>query len=130
MKTKTNTNNEIVVTAPDSVGILSRISTVISDAKVNIRAICGYEVDHLAHVRLITDDNKRAIEVLQKDGFKTFEHEVVVSELSPHYLHPEMAEYAGSYEVKNNFWCAATHSGEHAMLVFSPSDNINYGGIK
>lgn len=128
MDTKMDTGTEVVVSAPDRLGILSEISTVISEAHVNIRAICAYEVDKVAHLRLITNDDKKAIEALNKAGFKADEHEVLMCEVSPGDL--PAPNVAGSIEVENNYWCASAHSGEHALVIFSPSDNVKSAGIR
>lgn len=124
MKTNLSSKREIVVTVPDKVGVLSRISTVITETRVNIVAICAYATDGLAHLRLITDDNKKAGEALNKAGFEATEYEVTVAEVSPHRIHPELSNLAGGVEIANNYWCASAYSGEHAMIVFSTKDNL------
>lgn len=130
MNTNINTGREVVVTASDEIGVLSRISTAIAEAQVNIRAVCAYVVDGHAHLRLITDDNQKAIRILNREGFKTTEHDILFCEVSPHVLHPNADVFAGGYDVENNYWCAATHSGEHALLVFSPSENVKIAGVR
>lgn len=119
-----NVSKEVVVTTPDEIGVLSRISTAIAESRVNIRAICAYEMGDLAHLRLVTDDNERAIKALERAGFKATEHEVLLCEVSPHVLHSEMDKIVSGYDIKNNYWCASAHSGEHAMLVFSPTTSL------
>ena len=123
-------SKEIVVAVPDEIGILSKISNVVSDAGINITAICGYQVENTAHLRLITDRNVEALNLIEAAGYPASEHDVVVSEMSPHCLHPEIANFAEGYDVENNYWCAATHCGEHALLVFSPKDNLKKAGIR
>ena len=130
MNTTVKSSSEIVVNVPDEVGVLSKISSVISDKHILIQAICGYGTDGKAHVRLITDDNEKALTALNDAGFNAKEHGVIISEVAPHFLHPEIADILGNYEVENNYWCAATHSGEHALLIFSPADNIKAAGVR
>ncbi len=129
MSTNIKTSHEIVVTAPDAPGVLSKISTTITNAGVNIHAICGYEIDGKAHLRLITDNMETAKTALFSAGFEPICNEVVISEVSPHVLHPEIATLAGNYDVENNYWCASAHNGEHAVLIFSPKDNIKGAAI-
>jgi hypothetical protein len=130
MKNSVEVKREVVVTAPDRVGILSEICEQIAGAHVNIQAICAYEVDKMAHLRLITDDNEKAIQVLRGAGFEATEKTVVYSMVAPHVLHPDVAELAGGYDVENNYWCASAHNGEHAVLVFSPRDNLKGAAIR
>ena len=130
METITNIKKEVVVNVPDEIGILSRISQILSDAEVGITAICGYETDGTAHLRLITEDDEKAMAALKSAGIKASEHDVLVSEISPHSLHTDLTEAAGGYEVENNYWCAANHSGEHALLVFSPREHMRMAGLR
>ena len=123
MNTNITPKMEIVVTTPDKLGVLSRITTVITDSRVNILAICGYATDGTGHVRLITDDNKKAGEALNRACFEAKEHSIVIAEVSPHRIHPEVATLAGGIDVVNNYWCASAHTGEHAVIVFSPEEN-------
>jgi len=110
---------EIVLDAPRGVGVLSRISSALAEGRVNIRAICGYERKDRAHIRLVTDDNQRAVEILRRAGYEPSEHEVVRCEISPHVVHVNAAELLRDFEVENNYWCAASHGGENAVLYFS-----------
>lgn len=128
METIMNTGTEVVVTAPDRVGILSDISTAVAEAHIRIKAICAYEVDDVAHLRLVTEDDKKAIEALTKAGYRATEHEVLYCEVSPQDLAP--AHIAGSYDVENNYWCASAHTGEHAVVVFSPRENLKAASIR
>ncbi|OGQ48180.1 MAG: hypothetical protein A3I09_01710 [Deltaproteobacteria bacterium RIFCSPLOWO2_02_FULL_47_10] len=125
MKTEMEVGKEIVVTASDEIGVLSRISTIIAETHANIRAVCAYELDDTAHLRIVTDDNQKALAALHKAGFNATEHEVVLCGVSPHLVHPDASGIAGNFEVENNYWCASAHSGEHALLVFSPADNVH-----
>lgn len=124
MDTTMKGGKEVVVTVPDSIGVISQISTVLSEARVDIRAMCAYAVDNVAHLRLITDDSDKAFQALSRAGFLPKESAIVMSEVSPHSIHPEFPNVSG-HEVKSNYWCASAHSGEHALLVFSPKDNIS-----
>ena len=118
MKTNIGMEKEVVVNTKDRIGVMSRVSSALAQAKINIRALCAYAVDGDAHVRLITEDNKKAADALKKAGFKTTEHDVMRCEISPHILHTEIGGLLNGFEVENNYWCAAAHSGEHAVMYF------------
>jgi hypothetical protein len=125
MKTNIEMEREIVVKSRDEVGILSKVACAIAEGRVNIKSICGYGVDGEGHIRVVTDNNERAMELLNKSGFEAGEHDVVRCEVAPNLLHPEVSSALDGYEIENNYWCAAAHGGEHAVLYFSLRDNIH-----
>lgn len=125
MKTNIDVEKEIVIDVSNGVGVMSRISTILAEARINIKAICGYEVDAKAHVRLVADESGRAIDVLTKAGYDAAEHDVVRCEVSPHLIHKNARQLLDGVDVENNYWCAATHSGEHAVMYFSLRENMN-----
>lgn len=125
MKTSVSMEKEIIVWVTNEVGATMKVAGAIADAGVNIKAICGYAVDRDAHLRLVTEDNAKAIEVLKKAGFKAEESNVVRCEVSPNVLHPDLGMALSGLQVENNYWCAAAYGGEHAVLYFSLKGNIH-----
>lgn len=71
---------EIVVAANDEVGMLSRITSPIAEARVNVNACCALKENRTASFRFLTSDNPKAVAALTKAGFKATEHDVVVVE--------------------------------------------------
>ncbi len=118
MKTNIHVEKEIVVKIPDEVGVTSRVAGILAEVGVNIRAICGYAVDNDAHLRIVTDNNEKAVDALKTAGLMAEQHDVVRCEVSPNVVHPDLGVALAGYEVGNNYWCAADHSGEHAVLYF------------
>jgi len=121
---KLKSAEEVLVEMPHSPHILSRITETISQSHVDIDAICGYETDGVAHVRLITEDNAAAAEALKKAGFNCSVHTVMIEETSPYAAHPHLEGMYGNIEIDHNYWFASTQNGEHSLLVYSPRDNI------
>ena len=115
MKTNVSVEMEIVVGTKNEVGELSRVSCAIAEGRVNIRSICGYGVDGEGHIRVVTENNERAIELLTKAGYKA----------SPNVLHPDIGSALTGYDIESNYWCASAHGGEHAVLYFSLRDNMS-----
>ncbi|MBN1282718.1 MAG: hypothetical protein JXA24_02960 [Proteobacteria bacterium] len=124
MKTNLSMEKEIVVKGGDEVGLLSRVSCAIAEGRVNIRSICGYGVDGEGHIRIVTDNNERALALIRGAGIAAAEHDVVRCEVSPNMLHPDIGSALAGYEVESNYWCAAAHGGEHAILYFTMRDNV------
>jgi hypothetical protein len=73
---------EISITVINKVGVLADISRILADRGINIEAVAGYTVDSRASIMVVTGDNLRAAEALQKSGYKSAkENEVIVLEL-------------------------------------------------
>lgn len=125
MKTNVTMEREIVIQVPDKVGTTMRVAGALADAGVNIEAICGYAVDEDGHLRLVTNDNAKALEALRKAGITAEEFDVVRCEISPNVIHPDLSSSLAGFEVESNYWCAAAHGGEHAVLYFSIKGNIH-----
>ena len=124
MKTNIDVEKEIVLRTANEVGILSGATCALAEGQVNIRSICGYGVDGEGHIRIVTDNNERAMELLKKAGYAATEHDVVRCEVAPNVLHPDIGNALSGYDIENNYWCAAAHGGEHAVLYFSLKDNL------
>jgi hypothetical protein len=63
------------------VGLLSEISTVITDAKINMHAICAYAMDGEAYFMLVTENNVKAKKVLSKLGIAAGAEDVLSVEM-------------------------------------------------
>lgn len=65
----------------NKVGALSGVSSALSDAKVNIKAICAYGMENKAYFMLVTNNNAKARRVLAKLKAKTKEDDVIAVEM-------------------------------------------------
>jgi hypothetical protein len=74
---------EIVVKIKSRIGLLFDISKLISERGVSILAMCGAASGNDSIIRLVTDDNLRASEVLNASGYMAGEEDVILVEL-PH----------------------------------------------
>ena len=59
---------EIVVTAPNKVGILAAIAKILADHGINVEGVAGYAVDNEATIMLVVDDALRAKDVGEWSG--------------------------------------------------------------
>ncbi len=71
---------ELQVSCEDKPGALAQVTAPIAEARINVNAICAYRMDGKANFLMITGDNESAKQHLDKAGFTTTEHEVVVLE--------------------------------------------------
>ncbi len=65
----------------NKVGALSGVTSALSDAKVNIKAICAYGMGNKAYFMLATNNNAKARRVLAKLKAKTKEDDVIAVEM-------------------------------------------------
>ncbi len=66
---------------PNRVGLLSELSMAIAKAKVNINAICAYEMEYKAYFMMITDSNAKAKKALAPLGAWVQEEDVIAVEI-------------------------------------------------
>ena len=71
---------ELIIETPNEVGMLSRVTSPVAEAKVNLNACCAIGEGKKGYFHLLTSDNTKANEALGKAGFKTKEKNVIVVE--------------------------------------------------
>jgi len=69
--------HQINVFAQNQPGRLERLTEVLMEEKVNIRAITIAGADEYGVIKLLVDDPRRAHEALKREGFSSFEKEVI-----------------------------------------------------
>ena len=62
----------------NKVGLLAQVASVLSEAKVNIEAICAYEMDDKGYFMVVTDNNTKAKKVLLKIGANVEVEDVLI----------------------------------------------------
>ena len=63
---------------PNRVGLLANVATTVSQAKVNIEAICAFEMDNKGYFMVVTNNNAKAKKVLAKIGANAELEDVLV----------------------------------------------------
>ena len=63
---------------PNKVGLLAQVASAVSQAKVNIEAICAYEMDYKGYFMMVTDNNAKAKKVLAKMGANVEVEDVLI----------------------------------------------------
>ncbi len=72
---------QISLIMPNRQGLLSEITTSLANAKVNISAICAYEMENSAYFLLLTSSNAKAKKALAPLGVEVKEDNVVSVEM-------------------------------------------------
>jgi len=109
---------------PNRVGLLSEISTAITNAKVNINAICAYEMEDKAYFMLITDSNARAKKALGPLGVEIKEDDVVSVEM-PNKVGElqKVAKKIADAGIDVNYMYGTAGAGKTSTCVFKTIDD-------
>lgn len=117
---------EIWVTTTNKVGTLAKVTAPVTEAKVNIWALCAWsdKDDGTSTFMFITDNNTKAADALKKTGFTPTEKEVVVTTLEdrPGTCWNAATKLAQA-GVDINYWYYTTCGGCPGRIVFSTKDN-------
>lgn len=117
---------EIAVTVVNKIGVLADMSKILADHGINIEAVAGYVADNEATILLITDDNLRAKDALQKKGYKSIkENEVVILDLEnkPGVLKEITSKLAAKEIDIKYIYGTVCAAGCPSRIVFSTTDN-------
>lgn len=68
---------QLSIEIPNSVGLLAAVGTALSKAKVNIEALCAYEMGGTAYFMLIVDDTAKGKKALATLGGKITVEDVI-----------------------------------------------------
>ncbi len=116
---------EITVFAPDRVGLIADVSEALAENNVNIDSISVETSEGNAIIRIITpsEDEGDAKEALEKEGFKTFESDVLVLNMAdkPGELASVSRKFAeNGINIENVF--LLSKQGAKSVLAFKVSD--------
>ena len=75
---KAQRGKEVLVKISNRIGILADLAQIIADRGINLLAIDAYALADQAYVRLLTEDNLRAVDVLREHGYNPHEEDVVL----------------------------------------------------
>jgi hypothetical protein len=116
---------EIVVEVVNNAGVLADLAKVIAEKGVSLLAVHGSVQGSRGIVRMITDDNLRAVDALKKARYVPREAEVVAMGLDhkPGILRGVMARLAAEDIDIHHIYATATRSQNTCMVVFASSDN-------
>jgi hypothetical protein len=121
-----NLGKELVVTAPNKVGILADISKIMADHGINIEGVAGYAANNEAKIMLVSDDELRAKDALVKAGYGNCkESEVIVLDMvnKPGALKGVTAKLAAEKIDLRYVYGTACPSGCPARMILATSDN-------
>ncbi|MBI5187468.1 MAG: ACT domain-containing protein [Nitrospirae bacterium] len=115
---------QLSFTMPNRVGLLSEVSTAIAGAKVNINAICAYEMEDRAYFMLTTESNAKAKKVLGSLGVEIKEEDVIAVEM-PNRVGElqKVAKKIADAGIDINYMYGTTGTGKSSTCVFRTADD-------
>ena len=116
---------QISVFLENKTGRLSEVTGILSEAGVNIRALALADTSDFGVLRLIVDNNEKAVAVLKENGFTVGKTEVVAVEVEdkPGGLHNILKTLRGQGINVEYMYAYVRHTGQDAVMIFR-FDNI------
>lgn len=75
---KAELTKQLLIRLDSKVGSLAHVTSAISSHGINMIALCAYEVEQMVCIMFVTDDNNEAKQLLEKQGVKVGEDEVIM----------------------------------------------------
>lgn len=115
---------QLSFTMPNRVGLLSEVSTAIAGAKVNINAICAYEMEDKAYFMLTTDSNAKAKKALIPLGVEVKEEDIIAVEMPNKVGELEkVAKKIANAGIDINYMYGTTGAGKSSICLFKTVDD-------
>ena len=117
---------QISVFLENKAGRLAEVTGILSEANVNIRALALADTSDFGVLRLIVDDNIKALEVLKNRGFTVGRTDVLAVEVEdkPGGLH-RILDMLNKAKINVEYMYAfVQHTGKNAVMIFR-FDNID-----
>ena len=103
---------ELIVETKNEVGMLSRVTSPVAEARINLNACCAIGEGKKGYFHLLTSDNTKAGDALDKAGFKSKQRNVVVVETTNEIGSLAKAASQLATANVNVDYCYATAGGE------------------
>ncbi len=116
---------QISIFLENKAGRLAEVTSILAEADVNIRALAIADTSDFGVLRLIVNDNQRAVEALRSRGFTVGKTDVVAVEVEdrPGGLY-RILDMLNKAEINVEYMYAfVTQSGSNAIMIFR-FDNI------
>lgn len=109
---------------PNRPGLLSEITSAVAGAKVNITAICAYEMGETAYFVMNVDSNTKAKKALAAIGADVKEEDVVVVEMPNKVGELEkVAKRIADAGINIEYVYGTTSTGKTSTCIFKTADN-------
>ncbi len=109
---------------PNKPGLLSEVTSAIAGAKVNITAICAYEMGETAYFVMNVDSNAKAKKALSAIGADAKEEDVVIVEMPNRVGELEkVAKRIAEAGINIEYVYGTASTGRTSTCIFKTADN-------
>jgi hypothetical protein len=122
---KVTKEKQITVFTPNKAGTLAEVTGVVADHGVNIENVCAYKAGDMAIFHLLTNDNDKAKDALEKKGYRVVEAEVILVHVwnRPGSLSAVAAKFRQHAISLQYVYGTSSAAGEKMTIVFSSENN-------
>lgn len=115
---------ELVIIHPDKLGVGANVYGVVSDAGVNLQAICGYTTGKQAVLTMVAENNPKAKRALKKAGVSVDERAVVcVSVPNQKGIFQKISKCLADGGINIDYAYASVGAKTKALVVLQTSDD-------
>ncbi len=115
---------QVIFFMPNKVGLMAEVCSALSAAKINVTAMCGYEMEDRAIFMLMADDLTKAKKLLKKLGAEIKDEAVVVVEMPNKAGELSKASSAiAAAGVNIHYFYGTTGTGKTSACIFKTADN-------
>jgi hypothetical protein len=117
---------QISVFLENKAGRLAEVASILAEANVNIRALAVADTSDFGVLRLIVNDNQKAVDVLKNRGFTVGKTDVVAVEVEdrPGGLHRILDILHRAGINVEYMYAFVTQTGSNAIMIFR-FDNVD-----
>lgn len=127
---KATKTKQLSFTLPNRPGLLSEIASALAGAKVNIIAICAYEMGQTASFVMNVDSNTKAKKALAGIGADVKEEDVVVVEMPNKVGELEkVAKRIADAGINIEYVYGTTSTGKTSSCIFKTANNKKAIGV-
>lgn len=72
---------QLMISVDNQVGALAEAARIVSDAGINLVAVCAYVIDSKGFILFVTEDNNKAKSILKAKKYDVREEEIVLVSL-------------------------------------------------
>lgn len=121
---KAKKSKQLSFAMPNKVGLLSKVSTAITGAKVNMYAICAYGMEGKAYFMVVADNNLKAKKALNTIGIDVSEEDIIsVEMLNKAGELQKVAKKIADAGIDINYMYGTAGTGKSSICVFKTADD-------
>jgi hypothetical protein len=123
--TRAKLAKEVVVRMHNDIGVLAQVAKLIADKGINILALSAWVEGENAVIRMVTDENLRAMDALRGERFNPRENEVVLVEIDhkPGMLRKITERLAREGIDLHHLYVSGSEHAPSCLVVFSSAHN-------